>query len=215
MPGPRPEPRAGVLEDSQEGGEFRHLLLGRAVQDGAALAVRLATEQGSSWLPVRYVPLQGSGRRGLQASWRVTVDTTHEPVDISITLPPTALLRWAVRARSLRADEAADLREAADEIDAAASALRRATQSPSSGLGDLGRGLIALEPEHRLELALVPDRAGRVRQPPRDAEQEWLDEFADKIEQEVARHRAVQREGARLLAQAGRLRELAAALEGP
>jgi hypothetical protein len=145
----------------------------------------------------------------------VTVDTTHEPVDISITLPPTALLRWAVRARSLRADEAADLREAADEIDAAASALRKAMESSSSGLGDLGRGLIALEPEYRLELALVPDQAGRVRQPPTEAELEWLDEFADKIEQEVARHRAVQREGARLLAQAARLRELAAALEGP
>ena len=66
-------------------------------------------------------------------------------------------------------------------------------------------------------------------QPPADAELDWLEEFADDLEQEVARyqryaaggvlsneaHRAVQREGARLLAQAARLRELAAALEGP
>lgn len=215
MPGRQAEPRSGVLEECEEGGHVRHVLLGRPLQDGDALAVRVATEHGSSWLPVRYVRVHGPGSHGLQASWCVRVDTTHEPREVTITLPPTALLRWALCARPLCADEAAYLREAADEIDAAAAGLRLAMASPSGGLGDAGRGLIALKPGYCLRLALVPDRAGRVAQPPADADLAWLDEFADKIEQEVARQRAVQRAGARLLAQAGRLRELAVALEGP
>jgi hypothetical protein len=226
------EPLVGVLEEDRSGDEPRHVLLGRPVQEGDLLAVRVAADERGWWLPIWYAPRRGrdsGGHLWLRASWRIAIATTRWPVEVSMERPPTALLRRAARARPLRPEESAYLRAAADEIETAATIVRQMLRARNSGLGKQGRRLLARQPPLSMEAILLRELAERVGLAPIDSELEWLDGLAGDLEHEVGQYRryatggalseeahsAVEREGARLLAEAGRLRELAVALEGP
>jgi hypothetical protein len=144
---PADAPR-GALEEGADGDAICHLVLGRPVRDGDLLAVQAPTDDAAVWLPVGYVAhtTHGVDRLPLlHPSWRVAIATVHGPADVAIDLPATAIMRWLVSARRLRADEASQLRKTADEIEECSAALRRAMQDPASGVGELGRRLLGLE----------------------------------------------------------------------
>ena len=227
---PADAPR-GVLEEVADGDAVCHLVLGRPIRDGDLLAVQTPTDDGAVWLPVRYVTHSTHGVDRLpllHPSWRVAIATVHGPADVAIDLPATAIMRWLVSARRLRPDETNQLRETADEIEECSAALRRAMQDPASGVGELGRRLLALEAGVSLEAGRLRELANEMK-PPRTSDVAQLEVVAQRLEQEVGWFRryagagalsqeartALAENGGRLLLCAGWLRELAAALQRP
>lgn len=215
-----------------ETGQPAHFLRGTPVRSGTLLELRLASRssmpQTETWVPIRYelhVHEAPSGATRIQAVAHLLVAATTGEHEAAFELPADAYLRWyditRAPAKTLSASDRARLHECADTIETSWQGLQDAYLDSQSGLQDLSRRLLSLEPGLTFEAEALRRLAGHPG-PVWPNDIAFLERLVRQLEEFVARARrqgtssrmsaaaqtALRLDGGQLLIESGYLRDL-------